>query len=65
MKNKIKTKKAFAKRFLVLGNGKLKRKHSHRSHLASNKTTKQKRHARSSAILNKPQMKRAYQLLQR
>lgn len=65
MKNKIKTKKAFAKRFLVLGNGKLKRKHSHRSHLSSNKSTKQKRHARKSTILGKSQMKRAYQLLQK
>ncbi|AEG72418.1 ribosomal protein L35 [Mycoplasma haemofelis str. Langford 1] len=63
-KIKIKTKKAFSKRILVLGNGKMKRKHSHRSHLASNKSTKQKRQARSSVILNKAQVKRAYQLLQ-
>lgn len=63
-KIRMKTKKAFSKRFIVLGSGKLKRKQSHRSHLASNKTTKQKRHARASLIVNKPQMKRAYQLLQ-
>lgn len=64
MKIKMKTKKAFAKRVIETGTGKLKRKQAFRSHLAPNKTTKQKRQSRSYAILNKPQMKRAYQLLQ-
>ncbi|MDQ0514137.1 large subunit ribosomal protein L35 [Mycoplasmoides fastidiosum] len=63
-KYKMKTKKSFAKRVLETGSGKLKRKQSFRSHLAPNKTTKQKRQSRKYVILNKPQMKRAYQLLQ-
>lgn len=61
----MKTKKAFAKRVVVNGNGSLKRKQSFRSHLATHKTTKQKRQLRSFLWLNKPQMKRAYQLLQK
>lgn len=63
-KYKIKTKKAFAKRVLLTGSGKLKRKQAYRSHLAGSKSTKQKRQSRAYLILNKPQMKRAYQLLQ-
>lgn len=47
MKIKMKTKKAFAKRVVVNGNGSLKRKQSFRSHLATHKTTKQKRQLRS------------------
>lgn len=65
MKIKMKTKKAFAKRVMVSGSGKLKRKQAYRSHLAHHKSTKQKRQLRSFLWLNKPQNKRAYQLLQK
>lgn len=64
-KIKMKTKKAFAKRVAVSGSGMMKRKQAYRSHLAPNKTTKQKRQSRSYLWLNKPQIKRAYQLLQK
>lgn len=47
MKIKMKTKKAFAKRVMVSGSGKLKRKQAYRSHLAHHKSTKQKRQLRS------------------
>ena len=51
-KIKHKTKKAFAKRVKVTANGKLVIKHSNRSHLAHNKTTKQKRHLKKDAVMN-------------
>lgn len=51
MKTKHKTKKSVSKRVIVTGSGKLKRKQAYRSHLAHNKTTKQKRHARKDSII--------------
>ncbi len=51
-KIKAKTKRAVAKRLSRTASGKLKRKHAYRSHLAHNKTTKQKRHLRKDATLN-------------
>ncbi|MDR2636668.1 MAG: 50S ribosomal protein L35 [Mycoplasmataceae bacterium] len=49
---KQKTKKAVSKRFIVSASGKIKFKHTNRSHRAFGKTTKQKRHARKDAMLN-------------
>ena len=51
MKTKHKTKKSVSKRVIVTGSGKLKRKQAYRSHLAHNKTTKQKRHSRKDTII--------------
>ncbi|MCQ3914773.1 MAG: 50S ribosomal protein L35 [Mycoplasmoidaceae bacterium] len=51
-KIKAKTKRAVAKRLKRTASGKLKRKHAYRSHLAHNKTTKQKRHLRKDTTLN-------------
>lgn len=51
-KIKMKTKKAVAKRLSQQASGKIKRKHAFRSHLAHNKTHKQKRCLRKDAILN-------------
>ena len=51
-KIKHKTKRAVAKRLKKTYSGKLKRKHAFRSHLAHNKTTKQKRHLRKDGFLN-------------
>lgn len=51
-KIKAKTKRAVAKRLKRTGSGKLKRKHAFRSHLAHNKTQKQKRHLRKDTTLN-------------
>ena len=50
---KIKTHKASAKRFTVTGTGKVKMYHSDHRHNLGNKTTKRKRHLRSSQILSK------------
>jgi large subunit ribosomal protein L35 len=49
---KMKTKKSVSKRFIVTGSGKIKFKHTNRSHRAFGKTTKQKRHSRKDAILS-------------
>ncbi|MCQ2747936.1 MAG: 50S ribosomal protein L35 [Mycoplasmoidaceae bacterium] len=51
-KIKAKTKRAVAKRLSRTASGKLKRKHAFRSHLAHNKTQKQKRQLRKDATLN-------------
>tara|TARA_B110000438_G_C15502725_1_gene516403 strand:- start:177 stop:377 length:201 start_codon:yes stop_codon:yes gene_type:complete len=58
MKNKIKTKKAVAKRIKITGKGKLKRYQSGKRHLLEHKNTNSKRNKRkasniSSADMNK------------
>jgi large subunit ribosomal protein L35 len=58
MKIKHKTKKAVSKRMKVTANGKLKIKHSHRSHMAHNKSHKQKRHSKKPFYLSKAMSKR-------
>lgn len=63
MKVKQKTKKSVSKRFSVTGSGKLKRKQAYRSHLAHNKTTKQKRHARKDRVLTSADSGRYTQLI--
>ena len=56
-KIKHKTKRAFAKRVKVTSKGKIVRKHANRSHLAHNKSTKQKRHLKKDAVMNKSSLK--------
>lgn len=63
MKVKQKTKKSVSKRIIVTGSGKLKRKQAYRSHLAHNKTTKQKRHSRKDMVLTSSDSQRYKQLL--
>lgn len=55
---KMKTKSALTKRIKVTGTGKVKRGQSHRSHLAHNKSTKQKRQSKKSDLMSKSDMKR-------
>lgn len=55
---KMKTKNALRKRIKVTGTGKVKRGQSHRSHLAQNKTTKQKRQSRKSDLMHASDLKR-------
>jgi large subunit ribosomal protein L35 len=57
-KIKHKSKKSVTKRMKLTSSGKLKMKHSHRSHMAHNKTTKQKRHLRKDGIVSKQMSKR-------
>ena len=61
---KMKTKKTFAKRVKVTGSGKIKRHHAYTSHFAANKTHKHKVQLRSSAIMDKTDVKRVKDLLQ-
>ena len=49
---KMKTKSALRKRIKVTGTGKVKRSQAFRSHLAQNKTTKQKRQSRKSELMS-------------
>lgn len=63
MKVKQKTKKSVSKRVTITGSGKLKRKQAYRSHLAHNKTTKQKRHSRKDMVLTSADSGRYKQLL--
>ncbi|WP_027123977.1 50S ribosomal protein L35 [Mycoplasmoides pirum] len=60
---KMKTKSAAAKRFKVTKSGKIKHKHAYTSHLAPNKTTKQKRHLRKASFVDKNQSKSIRELL--
>jgi len=54
----MKTKSALTKRIKVTGTGKVKRGHAYRSHLAQNKTTKQKRQSRKSGLMSQSDIKR-------
>lgn len=63
MKVKQKTKKAVSKRMSRTNSGEIKRKHAYRSHLAHNKTTKQKRHSRKDTLVSVADKKRYDQLL--
>lgn len=60
---KMKTKSAAAKRFKTTKSGKIKRKQAYTSHLAPNKTTKQKRHLRKDDLVHKTDFKRIKQLI--
>lgn len=55
---KQKTHKGMAKRFKRTKTGRLKRSHAKRSHLFANKSQKQKRKLRKSALVSKADQKR-------
>ncbi|AUM62449.1 MULTISPECIES: 50S ribosomal protein L35 [Spiroplasma] len=61
---KMKTKSSLAKRVKKNGAGKLKRGKAYRSHLAQNKSTKQKRHLKKATFVSAGDMKRLKGLLQ-
>ena len=54
---KMKTKRAAAKRFNVTGTGKLKRNTANKSHILTKKTTKRKRNLRKSALVDDTNVK--------
>ncbi|ASB87973.1 50S ribosomal protein L35 [Bacillus sonorensis] len=60
---KMKTHRGSAKRFKKTGSGKLKRSHAYTSHLFANKSQKQKRKLRKSAIVSAGDFKRIKQQL--
>ncbi|PXW90079.1 LSU ribosomal protein L35P [Streptohalobacillus salinus] len=62
---KMKTHKGTQKRFKRTGSGKLKRSHAYTSHLFANKSTKQKRKLRKSALVSPGDQRRIDQMLPR
>ncbi|HLS66073.1 MAG TPA: 50S ribosomal protein L35 [Pseudogracilibacillus sp.] len=62
---KMKTHKGSQKRFKRTASGKLKRSHAYTSHLFANKTQKQKRKLRKSALVSKGDQKRIDQMIPR
>ncbi len=56
-KQKMKTKRAAAKRFKVTGTGKLKRNKANHSHILTKKTTKRKRNLRKSTLVDDTNVK--------
>ena len=56
--SKMKTHKGTQKRFKRTGSVKLKRSHAYTSHLFANKSQKQKRKLRKSALVSKGDQKR-------
>ena len=60
---KMKTHRGAAKRFKRTGSGKLKRSHGFTSHMLRNKSQKQKRKLRKSAMVHSGDFKRIRQML--
>lgn len=60
---KMKTHRGAAKRFKKTASGQLKRSHAYTSHLAANKSTKQKRKLRKAALVSKGDFRRIRHLL--
>ncbi|WP_027122737.1 50S ribosomal protein L35 [Metamycoplasma spumans] len=60
---KMKTKSGLKKRISITASGKVKRGNAYRSHLAQNKTTKQKRQSRKSSTLSSSDFKRYKELI--
>lgn len=54
---KMKTKRAAAKRFKVTGTGKLVRNKANKSHILTKKTTKRKRKLRRATLVNETNVK--------
>lgn len=62
-KNKIKTKKAAAKRFKLTGSGKLKRSKAFKGHLTAKKSPARKRNLRKATTASHADEKRIKALL--
>lgn len=62
-KNKIKTKRAAAKRFKVTGSGKIKRYKAYKGHLTAKKSPARKRRLRKATLASKGDTKNIKKLL--
>jgi large subunit ribosomal protein L35 len=60
---KMKSNRGAAKTFKKTANGKFKRAHSFKKHILTKKTTKRKRHLRSSGLVAKSDAKRVRKML--
>ena len=59
----MKTNRGAAKRFKATGTGKLKRGHSHASHILTKKSTKRKRGLRKATLVHASDTARVRQML--
>ena len=62
-KQKMKTKRAAAKRFKVTGTGKLVRNKENKSHILTKKTTKRKRNLRKATLVDDTNVKTMKKIL--
>ncbi len=60
---KLKTNRGAAKRFKKTGTGKYKRSSSHMNHILTKKSSKRKRHLRSSSLISDGDLKSIKKLL--
>lgn len=60
---KLRTKRAAAKRFKLTGSGKIKRRHSHHSHILTKKSPKRKRNLRKWAQVSSSDERRVKMML--
>jgi large subunit ribosomal protein L35 len=60
---KLKTNRGAAKRFKKTGTGKYKRSSSHMNHILTKKSSKRKRHLRSSSLISDNDVKSIKKLL--
>ncbi len=60
---KLKTNRGAAKRFKKTGSGKYKRNSSHMNHILTKKSTKRKRHLRSSSLISAGDLKSVKKIL--
>ena len=63
-KNKLKTKRAAAKRFKVTGSGKIMRRKAYKGHLTAKKSPNRKRRLRKGTELSKSEFKNVKELIQ-
>lgn len=62
-KNKIKTKRAAAKRFRLTGSGKVRRNKAYKGHLTGKKSPKRVRNLRKATTLTKADEKRIKKII--
>ena len=63
MQQKMKTKRAAAKRFKVTGTGKLMRNKAYKRHILTKKSTKRKRNLRHARLVDATNVKTMKQIL--
>lgn len=60
---KLRTKKSAAKRFKLTGSGRIKRGHSHHSHILTKKSPKRKRNLRKPDLVSDADVDRVKRML--
>ena len=60
---KMKTNRGAAKRFKVTANGKVKRRHSHYSHIRTKKDRNRKRHLRKPTLVSPAEVRNVRRML--